>query len=68
MHIGANCQIDCCKLESFSFVGMGSSIARGATVESYAVVAAGAHVTEDTVVPSGQVFAGSPAKYIRDIS
>jgi carbonic anhydrase/acetyltransferase-like protein (isoleucine patch superfamily) len=47
---------------------MGATVAKGATVESYAVVAAGAHVQEDTVVPSGQVFAGSPAKYLRDLT
>jgi carbonic anhydrase/acetyltransferase-like protein (isoleucine patch superfamily) len=66
--VGANCKIDSCSLESFAFVGMGATVAKGATVQSYAVVAAGSHVPEDTVVPSGQVFAGSPAKYLRDLT
>lgn len=47
---------------------MGASVARGATVESFAVVAAGAHVGEGVTVPSGQIWAGSPARYLRDLT
>lgn len=47
---------------------MGASIGRGAKVESFAVVAAGAKVPEGTTVPSGQIWAGSPARYLRDLT
>ena len=47
---------------------MGSTVSRGARVESFAVVSAGAVVLEGTTVPSGQIFAGSPARYLRDLT
>lgn len=47
---------------------MGASIGKGSTVESFAVVAAGANVPDDTTVPSGQIYAGSPARYLRDLT
>ena len=47
---------------------MGASVGRGATVESFAVVAAGADVPEGVTVPSGQIWAGSPAQYLRDLT
>lgn len=53
VYVGPNASLDACHLEAFSYVGMGSSIARGAVVESFAVVAAGANVGEGVTVPSG---------------
>mmetsp|Transcript_17946 Transcript_17946/g.30535 ORF Transcript_17946/g.30535 Transcript_17946/m.30535 type:complete len:95 (+) Transcript_17946:490-774(+) len=47
---------------------MGASVGKGSVVESFAVVAAGATVPENTVVPTGQIFAGSPARYLRDLT
>jgi hypothetical protein len=47
---------------------MGATIHKGAYVEPYAVVAAGAVVQEGTTVPSGQVWAGNPARYLRDVT
>lgn len=47
---------------------MGANLGKGVIVEPYAVVAAGASVPENTVVSSGQVFAGNPAQYLRDLS
>lgn len=47
---------------------MGASVGKGSVVESFAVVAAGANVPEGTTVPSGQIYAGSPARYLRDLS
>jgi len=67
-YIGAGSKLDQCVIEPFAYVGMNARISKGVTVESYAMVAAGSIVTEGTVVKSGQVFAGSPAKYLRDVS
>jgi carbonic anhydrase/acetyltransferase-like protein (isoleucine patch superfamily) len=36
-------------------------------IESNSIIAAGAVVTKNTVVPSGSVFAGTPAKKIKTI-
>ena len=43
-------------------------MARGARVESFGVVSAGAVVPEGVTVPSGQIFAGAPARYLRDLT
>ena len=53
VYVGANCKLNNCELESFSYVGMGASVGKGSTVESFSVVAAGANVPEGTTVPSG---------------
>jgi len=68
VYVGPNARLDACELESFAYVGMGASVGRGATVESFGVVAAGAHVGEGTTVPAGQIYAGTPARYLRDLT
>lgn len=55
-------------LEDGSFVGMRATIMDGAVVESGAWVAAGALVTPGKRVPKGQIWAGNPAKYFRDLT
>jgi gamma-carbonic anhydrase len=47
---------------------MGASVARGATVESFGVLSAGATLGEGQTLPSGQIFVGSPAHYLRDLT
>ena len=68
VYVGANARLDECELESFAYVGMGASVGKGSIVESFAVVAAGANVLPNTTVPSGQIYAGSPATYLRDLT
>ncbi len=57
-----------CTVEDNVLIGMNSVLLDGAVIESRSIVAAGAVVTKGTRVPSGSVYAGSPAKKIRDIS
>lgn len=47
---------------------MGSTVRHGSTIDSYAVVAAGAVIEENTHVPTNQVWAGNPARYLRDLT
>jgi carbonic anhydrase/acetyltransferase-like protein (isoleucine patch superfamily) len=68
VYIGANCSLDACTIQDNSFVGMGASVARGATVESFGVLSAGATLGEGQTLPSGQIFVGSPAHYLRDLT
>ena len=67
-YIGANSSLDACTIEDNSFVGMGASVARGAKVEAFGVLAAGSSLAEGQTVPAGQIFAGAPAQYLRDIT
>jgi gamma-carbonic anhydrase len=66
--IGHNALIHACIIEDYAFIGMGSIIMDTAKVESYGMLAAGAMLTPGKVVKSGQVWAGSPAKYFRDLT
>ncbi len=66
--IGHNAIVHGCTLKDNVLVGMGSIIMDDCVVESNSIVAAGAVVTRGTHVPSGSVFAGMPAKKIKDIS
>jgi carbonic anhydrase/acetyltransferase-like protein (isoleucine patch superfamily) len=47
---------------------MGAIVMDGCVVESNSIIAAGAVLTAGTHVPSGSIFAGIPAKKIKDIS
>ena len=60
--------IHACTLEDVCLVGMGACLMDGATVESRAMVAAGALVAPGKRVPSGQLWAGAPARYRRDLT
>lgn len=66
--IGHMVLLHACTLEDGCFIGMRAVIMDGAVVESRAMVAAGALVTPGKRVKSGQLWAGSPAKYLRDLS
>ena len=57
-----------CSLEDNCFIGMSATVMDGAVVEKGAMVAAGALITPGKRVESGQLWAGTPAKYIRDVS
>jgi carbonic anhydrase/acetyltransferase-like protein (isoleucine patch superfamily) len=66
--IGHMALLHACTLEDRSFVGMKACVMDGARVETGAMVAAGAVVTPGKRVPKGQVWAGNPARYMRDVT
>lgn len=66
--IGHNALVHGCTIKDNVLVGMGSIIMDGSIIESNSIIAAGAVVTQGTHVPSGSIFAGMPAKKIKDIS
>lgn len=66
--IGHMALLHACTLESGCFIGMKACVMDGAYVESDAMVAAGALITPGKRVRSGQLWAGTPAKYVRDLS
>ena len=57
-----------CTLEDYSFVGMRATVMDGAKIESREMLAAGSLLTSQKVIPSGQLWAGSPAKFWRDLT
>lgn len=66
--VGHNCMIHGCTLENGSFVGMGAIVMDGAVVETGGMVAAGALVTPNKRISAGELWGGSPAKFIRPLS
>jgi len=57
-----------CTVEDNVLIGMGAIVMDKAVVGSNSIVAAGAVVLEGTIIPPGTVFAGVPAKKVKDIS
>lgn len=56
-----------CTLEDHAFIGMKSAVIDRAHVESFAMIGAGALVTQNKTVPKNQLWVGNPAKYWRDL-
>lgn len=57
-----------CTIEDNVLVGMGAIIMDDAVIGSNSVIAAGAIILPGTIVASGSMYAGMPAKRIKDIS
>ena len=66
--IGHNAIVHGCTLHDNVLVGMGSIIMDNAVVNSNTIIAAGAVVLEGTVCEPGSIYAGVPAKKVKDIS
>ena len=66
--IGHLAMVHGCILHDRAFVGLGSIVMDGCEIESDAMLAAGAMLTPGKRIPSGQLWAGRPAKYVRDLS
>lgn len=57
-----------CELRSGSKVGSGSVVFDGAVLEEGAVLAPGSMLTANKKVPSGQLWGGRPAVFLRELS
>jgi carbonic anhydrase/acetyltransferase-like protein (isoleucine patch superfamily) len=57
-----------CTIHDNVLIGMNAVVLDDAIIHCNSIVAAGAVVTKGTVVESGSIFAGSPAKKIKEIS
>mmetsp|Transcript_6496 Transcript_6496/g.8799 ORF Transcript_6496/g.8799 Transcript_6496/m.8799 type:complete len:256 (+) Transcript_6496:102-869(+) len=66
--VGHGAVLHACIIADEAFIGMGATLMDGAKVEKNAMVAAGALVTANTTIPSGQIWAGNPAKFLRALS
>ena len=66
--IGHNAIVHGCTIKDHVLIGMGSIIMDDCVVESNSIIAAGAVVTKNTHVEAGSIYAGIPAKKVKDIS
>jgi gamma-carbonic anhydrase len=65
--IGHNAMVHGCVLHDRAFVGLSTTIMNGAVIESDAMLAAGAMLTQNKRVETGQLWAGSPARFVREL-
>ena len=65
--IGHGAIVHCASVGSNSLIGMGAILLDGAVIGDHCVIGAGAVVKEKTVVPSGTMMVGVPAKCIREL-
>jgi carbonic anhydrase/acetyltransferase-like protein (isoleucine patch superfamily) len=66
--IGHNAMVHGCTVEDDVLIGMGAIVMDNAIVKSNTIIAAGAVVLEGFVCESGSIYAGVPAKKVKDIS
>lgn len=65
--IGHNAIVHGCTIHDNVLIGMGAIVMDNCIIESNCIIAAGAVLTENTHVPSGTIYAGVPAKKVKDI-
>ena len=66
--LGHNCVVHACTIRRGALVGMNATVLDGAEIGESALVAAGAVVVGGTVVAPRTLWAGSPARYRRDLT
>lgn len=66
--VGHSAILHACTIEDEAFIGIQACVMDDCLVEKGAMVAAGALVTPGKVVKAGEVWAGRPAKKLRDIN
>jgi carbonic anhydrase/acetyltransferase-like protein (isoleucine patch superfamily) len=66
--IGHNAMVHGCTIHDNVLIGMGSIVMDNVVIEPNCIIAAGAVVLENTVVESGSIYAGVPAKKVKEVS
>jgi len=65
--IGHNAIVHGCVIDDNVLVGMGAIVMDNAKIGSNSIIAAGAVVLENTIVEPGSIYAGVPAKKVKEI-
>jgi gamma-carbonic anhydrase len=65
--VGHNVMLHGCVLEDRAFVGLSATVMNGAVIEGDAMLAAGAMLTQGKRIEARQLWAGSPARFVRDL-
>jgi len=66
--VGHNAIVHGCTIKDNVLIGMGAIVMDDCIVESNSIVAAGAVVTANTIIKEGEIWAGVPAKKVKDVS
>lgn len=66
--VGHNAIIHGCEIHDNVLIGMGAIVMDECVVEEGCIIAAGSVLTQGTKVKAGSLYAGVPAKFIKEIS
>jgi carbonic anhydrase/acetyltransferase-like protein (isoleucine patch superfamily) len=66
--IGHNAMVHGCTIQDDVLIGMGAIVMDRCIVHKNSIIAAGAVVLEGTIVEAGSIYAGIPARKVKDIS
>lgn len=66
--IGHNAIVHGCTIHDDVLIGMGAIVMDKAVIGSNTIIAAGSVVLENTIVEPGSIYAGVPAKKVKDIN
>lgn len=66
--VGHNALVHGCTVADNVLIGMGSIVMDNCVIEENCIIAAGAVLLEGTKVESGSIWAGVPAKKVKDLS
>ena len=66
--VGHNANIHGATLKDYALIGMGSTVLDGAIVGEGSIIAANALVLSNTIVPPYTIWAGIPAKQVKEVS
>lgn len=66
--IAHNAVVHGCTVKDNVLIGMGAIVMDDSVIEPNSIIAAGAVITRGMVIESGSIYAGVPAKKVKDIS
>jgi gamma-carbonic anhydrase len=66
--VGHGCQLRACTIEDECIVGMNSILSEGSYMEKNTILGAGSVLMPGVRVPSGELWAGNPARFIRKLT
>ncbi len=66
--IGHSAIVHGCTIHDNVLIGMGSILMDDCVIGSNSIIAAGAVLTKNTIVEPGSIYAGIPAKKVKDVS
>lgn len=65
--IGHNAIVHGCEVHDNVLIGMGAIVMDNCVIHSNSIIGAGSVVTQNTVVESGTIYAGIPARKVKDL-
>ena len=66
--IGHNVTIHGASIQDYALIGMGATVLAGTVVGAGAIVAANALVLSNTIIPPNTIWAGVPAKQVKEVA